>query len=83
MYDESYRKALKMDTANFVAQFDPALSGLIKTIEENLLQGKTEIQLSIQPEIYKLNVYGRLLRYSFPPSVFLTFSVIFRRGFLL
>jgi len=31
-----------MDAANLAAQFDPAVSGLIKTIEENLLQGQTE-----------------------------------------
>ena len=57
MYDESYRKALKMDAADFAVQFDPAVSGLIKTIEGNLLQGQTE-NMSIRPEIYKLNVYG-------------------------
>ena len=33
VYDESYRKALKMDTTGFAAQFDPTLSGLIKIIE--------------------------------------------------
>ena len=59
VYDESYRKALKMDAANFAVHFDPILSGLIKTVEENLLQGQTE-KMSIRPEIYKLNVYGSL-----------------------
>ena len=61
VYDESYRKALKMDTTGFAAQFDPTHSSLIKTIEGNLLQGQKE-KMSIRPEIYKLNVYGRRLR---------------------
>ena len=59
MYDESYRKALKMDAANFAVQFDPTVSSLMKIVEENLLQGETE-KMSIKPEIYKLNVYGSL-----------------------
>jgi len=59
VYDESYRKALKMDAVDFAVQFDPTVSSLIKTIEENLLQGETE-KMSIRPEIYKLNVYGSL-----------------------
>ena len=58
VYDESYRKALKMDASNFAVQFDPASSGLIKTIERNLLH-PADIDMSIIPEIYKLNVYGR------------------------
>ena len=57
VYDESYRKALKMDAADFAVQFDPTISNLIKTIEESLLQGQTE-KMSIRPEVYKLNVYG-------------------------
>ena len=34
VYDESYRKALKMDASNFAAQLDLAASGLIRTVEE-------------------------------------------------
>jgi len=59
LYDESYRKALKMDAADFAVQFDPTASSLIKTIEGSLLQAQTE-KMSIRPEIYKLNVYGDL-----------------------
>ena len=68
VHDESYRKALKMDPIDFSVQFNPTLSGLIKTIEENLLQGQIE-KNSVRPEIYKLNVYGSLL----PPLPFVTF----------
>ena len=59
MYDVSYRKALKMDAIDFSVQFNPALSGLTKTIQEGLLQGQAE-KMSIRSEIYKLNVYGSL-----------------------
>ena len=65
VYDESYRKALKMDATNFAVQFDPAASGLIKTIQSNLFRRQME-DMSIVPQIYKLNVYGRPLR---PPPL--------------
>jgi len=58
VYDETYRKALKMDTVDFAAQFDPTVSSLTETIRENLLQGQAE-KMEIKPEIYKLNIYGR------------------------
>ena len=67
VHDESYRKALKMDAADFSAQFDPTASGLIKTIEESLLQGQTSESMSIRPEIYKLNIYGSSLSRHSPP----------------
>lgn len=57
IYDETYRKAVKMDASNFAVQFDPVRAGLIKTIEEQLLRSQKE-EMSINAEIYKLNVYG-------------------------
>ena len=57
VYDESYRKAVKMDAADFAVKFDPVASGLIRTIEDKLLQGETE-KMRIKAEQYKLNVYG-------------------------
>lgn len=59
MYDESYRKAVKMDASNFSVQLDLAGSGLIRTIEDQLLQGETE-SMRIRAEPYKLNVYGNI-----------------------
>lgn len=59
VYDESYRKALKMDATNFAVQFDPTLSGLTETIEQNLLRENSG-EVSIKPEIYKLNLYGSI-----------------------
>ena len=61
VYDESYRKAVKMDASNFVVQFDLAGSGLMRTIEDQLLQSETENKY-IRAELYKLNVYGDFYR---------------------
>jgi len=60
VYDETYRRALKMDAADFSVQFDPTVSSLIETIKENLLQGQTE-KMEIKSEIYQLNIYGRFI----------------------
>lgn len=49
VYDESYRKALKMDTKDFTAQFDPTLSSLIKIFEGNFLQGQAENTVLSRP----------------------------------
>ena len=57
VYDESYRKASKMDASNFAIQLDLAASGLIHAIEDRLLQGEME-KMRIRAELYKLNVYG-------------------------
>jgi len=57
VYDESYRKALEMNAADFAAQFDPAASGLIKAISDHFFRGQAEKD-SIRSEVYKLNVYG-------------------------
>ena len=65
VYDESYRKAVKMDASNFAVQFDPAASGLLKTIENQLLQGDTE-KMRIKAELYKLNIYGNSF-FWYPP----------------
>ena len=49
-----------MDASDFAVQFDLAASGLIRTIENQLLQGKTE-SMRVKAELYKLNVYGNSL----------------------
>lgn len=58
VYDETYRKAGKMDASNFSVQFDPISAGLIQTIESQLVPTQAEKAMSIEAEIYKLNVYG-------------------------
>ena len=49
-----------MDASNFSIQLDIAGAGLIKTIEDQLLQGKAE-NMKIKAELYKLNVYGKFV----------------------
>ena len=58
VYDETYRKAVKMDASDFAVQFDPVRAGLIEIIEKQLLSSSQEGKMSINTEIYKLNVYG-------------------------
>jgi len=82
VYDETYRKALKMDAADFVVQFDPMVSSLIGTIRENLLQGQTE-KMEIKLELYKLNVYGSLWCHFFSFSIILSVPIIHRQGLVL
>jgi len=60
VYDETYRKAGKMDASNFIPHFDPVSAGLIRTIESQLVPTQGERERSIKAEIYKLNVYGNL-----------------------
>ncbi|KAF8892774.1 hypothetical protein CPB84DRAFT_1826074 [Gymnopilus junonius] len=55
--DESYRKAVKMDSVDFAAQFSPVTSGVLKAVCEELLQRSAD-QEPVQIELYKLNVYG-------------------------
>ena len=58
VYDETYRKAGKMDAQNFSVPLDPVSSGLIQTIESQLAPTQANKPMSIKAEIYKLNVYG-------------------------
>ena len=46
-----------MDASNFAVQLDLVASGLIRTIEDQLLQGEME-KMRIRAELYTLNVYG-------------------------
>jgi hypothetical protein len=47
-----------LDASDFSVQLDLASSGLIRIIEDQLLQGKENMQIKAQ--LYKLNVYGNL-----------------------
>ena len=57
VYDESYRQAVKMNASDFSIRLDLTTSGLVRTIEDRLLQGETE-NVRIMAELYRLNVYG-------------------------
>ncbi|RPD72376.1 hypothetical protein L226DRAFT_614840 [Lentinus tigrinus ALCF2SS1-7] len=55
--DETYRKAGKMDTSEFVVRLDVVKSGLLDIVCSSLLSGDKS-RRSVRAELYKLNVYG-------------------------
>ncbi|KAH8810964.1 hypothetical protein F5884DRAFT_749366 [Xylogone sp. PMI_703] len=60
VYDESYRKALKMDTTKFSSTFDPYSLGIIDTVAQVLLPSVIDstTHRAVRAELYKLNVYS-------------------------
>jgi hypothetical protein len=56
--DLSYRKAGKLDTADFLARFDPERLGLSEFVRGQLLEGEQD-KKGLRTELYKLNVYGQ------------------------
>ena len=57
VFDETYRKAGKLDAGCFSPILDPFRTDLIKIIRGYLLEG-TQSTENIKAELYKLNVYG-------------------------
>ncbi|KAJ2925957.1 hypothetical protein H1R20_g11148, partial [Candolleomyces eurysporus] len=57
VFDESYRKAWKMDSSQFAPQFDVIHSGVMDIIHEQLLHYEKG-GVKLDPRLYKLNVYG-------------------------
>ena len=58
--DETYRKAGKMDTSEFVLRFDAQRDGLLDVVRSSLLSGE-QSRRSIVAQLYKLNIYGTSL----------------------
>ncbi|KAM5539469.1 hypothetical protein V8D89_006921 [Ganoderma adspersum] len=56
VFDDSYRKAGKMEVDDFMLGFDAERTGLIEAIRSSLFQGAEEEKF-IKAELYKLNVY--------------------------
>ncbi|KAG9308471.1 hypothetical protein JVU11DRAFT_11813 [Chiua virens] len=56
VFDESYRKAGKMDLNAFATQFDPRSLGIHEQVSKALLPEKHGM---MDMELYKLNVYGK------------------------
>lgn len=58
VYDESYRKALKMDPTSFCTTFDPYSLGIVDTIAQVLLPSALDstTNRAVKAELYKLNV---------------------------
>ena len=57
VYDESYRKALQMDTSDFATKFTVTDSRLMDVVRSELLEGH-ESKKAINAELYKSNGYG-------------------------
>lgn len=57
VYDETYRKAGKLDSAYFSTKLDIITSGLMDAVRFDLLPGH-QSQRQIRAQLYKLNVYG-------------------------
>ena len=58
VFDETYRKALQMDTDKFATTFNPYECGIIDGIAQALLPSTSESDLrrGVRAELYKLNV---------------------------
>jgi hypothetical protein len=56
--DESYRRATKLDTTDFVTDFSPYEAGIINIIAQLLLPGTGDTRCGIRAELYKLNAYS-------------------------
>ncbi len=57
VFDETYRKALRMDPASFATSFDPYSLGVIDTIAQVLLPSKldSDYRRAVRAELYTLN----------------------------
>lgn len=58
VFDETYRKALKMDTDKFASTFNPYECGIIDGIAQVLLPSTpgSDLRRGVRAELYKLNV---------------------------
>lgn len=57
VHDEAYRKATKLDPADFCTDFCPYTSGIVNIVNQLLVPSIQE-QGSVKAELYKLNVYS-------------------------
>ncbi|TFK66429.1 hypothetical protein BDN72DRAFT_799984 [Pluteus cervinus] len=58
VYDETYRKARKLDTDRFASMIDIHSSGIAQHVSDELLEGKN-FKRTLRFELYKLNVYEK------------------------
>ncbi len=57
VYDEGYRKALKLDTSQFSTNFCPYTLGIVDAIAQILLpEASKGKERGVKAELYKLNV---------------------------
>ncbi|KAI0629944.1 hypothetical protein C8Q77DRAFT_1035297, partial [Trametes polyzona] len=59
VYDETYRKAGKLDASDFMIRFSPEAAGILDIVRSELLvEGRGKDAQNVRAELYKLNVYG-------------------------
>ncbi|SJL14401.1 uncharacterized protein ARMOST_17857 [Armillaria ostoyae] len=58
-FDESYRKAKKLDSAQFACTFDLQASGILDQVQVDLVEGCNESAKVLRAELYKLNAYAK------------------------
>ncbi|KAK5724812.1 hypothetical protein LTR15_004861 [Elasticomyces elasticus] len=58
VFDETYRKAGKLDTDQFMTDFCPYATGIIDVVAQMLLSSISGRQRGVKAELYKLNVYS-------------------------
>ncbi|KAI1768212.1 hypothetical protein GGR53DRAFT_479401 [Hypoxylon sp. FL1150] len=60
VYDETYRRALKLDTTQFSTDFCPYELGIIDAVAQILLptRVKSNSLIAVKAELYKLNIYS-------------------------
>ncbi|KAI0747530.1 hypothetical protein C8Q74DRAFT_1222904 [Fomes fomentarius] len=58
VFDETYRKASKLDAEDFVVRYDPVRSGVLDIVHSELAIDRLVKQDAIRAELYKLNIYG-------------------------
>ncbi|EEB97127.1 hypothetical protein MPER_03612 [Moniliophthora perniciosa FA553] len=55
--DDTYRKALKLDTSQFATSFDLCNTDILQKIQRHLVDTDTILRRHVRAERYKLNVY--------------------------
>lgn len=55
--DESYRKAVKLDSTQFSSSFDAVEAGLVRMACYELFEGPNAAR-PVKAELYKLNIFG-------------------------
>ncbi|ATY59385.1 2OG-Fe(II) oxygenase family [Cordyceps militaris] len=60
VYDETYRKALKMNTDTFCSTFDPYSVGIVDSVAQMLLPSflDSATHRAVEARLYKLNIYS-------------------------
>ncbi|KAG7443820.1 uncharacterized protein BT62DRAFT_829825, partial [Guyanagaster necrorhizus] len=58
-FDESYRKAKKLDSTQFACTFDLQAAGILDRVQMDLVEGCNESTKVLRAELYKLNAYAK------------------------